>query len=105
MLNSLPHNPQPGSAALESAGPLTATTDAWHYRPQPPRSLAMRRLLNVGARTTRRNNIPHSSPAIRGFAQSGFNEVAPAHAHHLVRDLTEASRFPGLHMIIESGQL
>ena len=72
------------TAPVESAVQLTAATN----RPASPASTAPgqsscrpgRKL----SRTTRRSNNPHSSPAIRGFAQSGFNEVAPTHAKHLV---------------------
>ncbi|MBK8175250.1 MAG: transposase [Rhodospirillales bacterium] len=81
-----------GAAPHETPVQLTAATN----RPASPASTAPDRspcrAARKRSRTTRRSNNPHSS-AIRGFVQSGFDEVAPAHAEDLVRDLTEASRF------------
>lgn len=83
-----------GAAPTKRAVPLTASID----RRVSPSLIVPRRSPCRAARTGPgpfgRKNNPHSSPAIRGFAQSGFNEVAPRHARHSVRDLTEASRFP-----------
>jgi hypothetical protein len=93
-LNGLPSTPGAGTAALERAVPLTAGIDRLASPASPTPSRPPCGATRKPSRTKRRNNNPHSCPAIRGFVQSGFNEVALAHAEDLVRDLTEASRFP-----------
>lgn len=67
--------PAPGSMALERAVPLTVGIN----RRASPASCAPSPTLwhrTKAPSDQGRNNNPHSCPAIRGFVQSGFNEVA-----------------------------
>ena len=83
-----PPGPRPrlGSGAVQTGRPCTSARPDIHAPRQDQR---------LGP--TRADTLPIARPPPRGFAQSGFNEVAAQiTAARSARDLTEASRFPDL---------
>ena len=88
--------PAPQRRAIRAKSPLTAPHLTARNRPRRSpsagrdRHAALARSRRLGP--TAADTIPIARPPSRGFAQSGFNEVAFAHAQDVVRDLTEASQ-------------